>query len=143
MTTEHNETVANLENQHAEDTAQAASDAAKAKADAVADEQERLNAEYTAEVNKLIGEHTETVEGLAEDIDALTAQKDKKYFDDMAAKEQEYEASLLAIEAENSRQAAITYGKYEADIDALTRKHDYLYESCTTVQVVDGELVIN
>jgi hypothetical protein len=30
-----------------------------------------------------------------------------------------------------------------AEIDRLTRKHDYLYESCTTVQVVDGELVIN
>lgn len=31
---------------------------------------------------------------------------------------------------------------YGDEIDRLTRKHDYLYESCTTVQVVNGELVV-
>jgi len=80
---------------------------------------------------------------LDEEIAKLTLSLTKRYELELFTLDKEWEDKMAALTAEWVRQSTETAEVHGAEVDRLTRKHDYLYESCTTVQVVEGELVIN
>jgi len=81
-------------------------------------------------------------EDLANQIADTISRMEKAFEIERAQAKEEAEKTLEnAVNALN-REMNAQKEVMGAEIDRLTRKHDYLYESCTTVQVVDGELVV-
>lgn len=80
---------------------------------------------------------------LAKQLTDLTLQFSQDYARQLNQNNVEWQNLLTSTIEESDLDIKEQKEVMGAEIDRLTRKHDYLYESCTTVQSVNGELVIN
>lgn len=139
---------------------------AAAKEQALNNQHEELTTKYSGLQNDFIEEHNafvlqkeaeyagviSNIEGAhADALIDLDATHKQQIADAEAALNTAHEAEVQGINDQFDLDIQAIHDHYtnliahEAEvmgdqIDELTKKHDYLYEACTTVQVVDGEL---